>query len=75
VGTIAELEQPEHDPGLRLRQDDSDVLYIVMEFVLGRTRRHAREGGGHGSTRVEKIMAQVCGSLEEAHGAGSSTAT
>jgi serine/threonine protein kinase len=42
-----------------------------MEFVQGRSLADARERAGRWSrTRVEKIMNQVCGSLEEAHGRG-----
>jgi serine/threonine-protein kinase len=72
VGTIAELEHPNtiqvYDFG---KTDGAGILYIVMEFVLGQNLGATIEkGGAMEPARVEKIMNQVCGSLEEAHGRG-----
>ena len=72
VGTIAELEHPNtiqvYDFG---KTDREGILYIVMEFVLGQNLADTLEkGGAMEPARVEKIMNQVCGSLEEAHGRG-----
>jgi predicted Ser/Thr protein kinase len=72
VGTIAELEHPNtiqvYDFG---KTEAEGILYIVMEFVLGQNLAETLEkGGAMDPARVEKIMNQVCGSLEEAHGRG-----
>ena len=45
-------------------------LYLVMEFVQGRSVADILEKDGPmPAARVENILRQVCGSLEEAHGA------
>ena len=50
---------------------EDGVLYIVMEFVLGRSIADVLEKDGPlTADRVEKILAQICGSLTEAHGKG-----
>ncbi len=72
VGTIAELEHPNtiqvYDFG---KTEGEGILYIVMEFVHGQNLAETLEkGGAMEPARVEKIMNQVCGSLEEAHGRG-----
>ena len=72
VGTIAELEHPNtiqvYDYG---KTEGEGILYIVMEFVLGQNLADTlQESGAMDPARVEKIMSQVCGSLEEAHSHG-----
>ena len=71
VGTIAELEHPNtiqvHDFGTT----DDGILYIVMEFLQGRSLADLLEkDGAMQPERVAYIMQQICGSLEEAHGRG-----
>ena len=72
VGTIAELEHPNTIQVYDFGKTDSDgILYIVMEFVLGQNLAETLEkSGAMDPARVEKIMNQICGSLEEAHGRG-----
>ena len=72
-GTIAELEHPNtiqvFDFGTTPPPDNQ--LYIVMEYVSGRSLADVLEKDGPmDPKRVDTIMRQVCGSLEEAHGRG-----
>ncbi len=47
------------------------ILYIVMEFLQGKSLADALEKDGPMEPeRVEKIMEQICGSLAEAHARG-----
>jgi serine/threonine-protein kinase len=71
VGTIAELEHPNtiqvHDFG----STPDGILYIVMEFLQGRSLADLLEKEGALSPeRALHVVEQVCGSLEEAHGRG-----
>jgi eukaryotic-like serine/threonine-protein kinase len=70
VGTIAELLHPNtiqvHDFGTT----DDGLLYLVMEFIDGTNVATALESGPMDPRRTERIMSQVCGSLEEAHSRG-----
>jgi serine/threonine-protein kinase len=71
VGTIAELEHPNtiqvHDFG----STPDGILYIVMEFLQGRSLADLLEKEGALSPeRALHVFEQVCGSLEEAHGRG-----
>src|SRR5215469_1509166 len=71
VGTIAELEHPNtiqvHDFG----STPDGILYIVMEFLQGRSLADLLEKEGALSPeRALHVVDQVCGSLEEAHGRG-----
>jgi serine/threonine protein kinase len=71
VGTVAELEHPNTIQVYDFGKTESGILYIVMEFVHGQNLAETLEkGGAMEPARVEKIMNQVCGSLEEAHGRG-----
>ncbi len=50
---------------------DDDRLYIVMEFLRGKTLSDAlRASGGMDARRTIHIIRQVCSSLSEAHHAG-----
>ncbi len=69
--TVAELQHPNtiqvHDFG----KTDDGTLYIVMEYVEGRSVAEILEQEGPmDPPRVLKIMRQVCGSLAEAHSRG-----
>jgi predicted Ser/Thr protein kinase len=71
VGTIAELEHPNTIQVYDFGKTEGGILYIVMEFVQGQNLADTLEkGGAMEPARVEKIMNQICGSLEEAHGRG-----
>jgi tRNA A-37 threonylcarbamoyl transferase component Bud32 len=71
VGNLCALQHPNtigvHDYG---KMEDG-TLYLVMEFVEGRSVADVLEKeGAMQPGRVENIFRQICGSLEEAHGAG-----
>jgi len=71
VGTLATLEHPNTVQVYDFGTTEDGVLYIVMEFVLGRSIADVLEKDGPmKADRVEKILAQICGSLTEAHGKG-----
>jgi serine/threonine-protein kinase len=71
VGTLATLEHPNTVQVFDFGTTEDGVLYIVMEFVLGRSIADVLEKEGPmRADRVEKILAQICGSLAEAHGKG-----
>jgi serine/threonine-protein kinase len=69
-GTVSELEHPNTIHFFDFGQTPDGQLYIAMEFVHGQSLSTALEQGPMRPERVLKIMAQVCGSLEEAHGRG-----
>ncbi len=71
VGTIAELEHPNTIQVYDFGTTAEGILYIVMEFLHGKSLADAIEkGGAMAPERVVNILQQVCGSLEEAHGRG-----
>src|SRR5262249_31924636 len=71
VGTIAELEHPNTIQVYDFGKTDDGILYLVMEFISGTNVADILEKqGALDPVRVEKIMTQVCGSLEEAHSRG-----
>ncbi len=71
VGTIAELEHPNTIQVYDFGSTPDAILYIVMEFLHGKSLADAlATGGAMAPERVERILAQACGSLEEAHGRG-----
>jgi serine/threonine protein kinase len=71
VGTLATLEHPNTVQVFDFGTTDDGVLYIVMEFVLGRSIADVLEKEGPmPSARVEHILEQIVGSLSEAHGKG-----
>src|SRR5687768_16555639 len=69
-GTVSELEHPNTIHFFDFGQTPDGQLYIAMEFVQGQSLSAALQQGPIRPERVLKIMAQVCGSLEEAHGRG-----
>ena len=71
VGTIAELEHPNTIQVYDFGTTPEGILYIVMEFLQGKSLADMLEkGGAMDPARVENILTQVCGSLEEAHARG-----
>ena len=71
VGTLATLEHPNTVQVFDFGTSPDGVLYIVMEYVQGRSIADVLEkDGAMAPARVEKIIAQICGSLAEAHGKG-----
>ena len=71
VGTIAELEHPNTIQVYDFGSTADGILYIVMEFLQGKSLADALEKQGPMTPeRADNILQQVCGSLEEAHGRG-----
>jgi eukaryotic-like serine/threonine-protein kinase len=71
VGTVAALEHPNTIQVFDFGAMEDGTLYIVMEFVQGRSVADILEkDGAMPPERVENIMRQVVGSLEEAHNHG-----
>jgi tRNA A-37 threonylcarbamoyl transferase component Bud32 len=71
VGTIAELEHPNTIQVYDFGVTAEGILYIVMEFLHGKSLADLLETqGAMAPERVEAILEQVCGSLEEAHARG-----
>jgi tRNA A-37 threonylcarbamoyl transferase component Bud32 len=71
VGTIAELEHPNTIQVYDFGTTPEGILYIVMEFLHGKSLADALEKqGAMAPERVVNILQQVCGSLEEAHARG-----
>jgi tRNA A-37 threonylcarbamoyl transferase component Bud32 len=71
VGTVAELEHPNTIQVFDFGASADGILYIVMEFLQGKSLAATLEkDGAMAPARVEKIMKQICGSLAEAHGRG-----
>jgi eukaryotic-like serine/threonine-protein kinase len=68
VGTIAELEHPNTIQVYDFGSTPDGILYIVMEFLQGKSLADQLEKqGAMQPDRVEAILKQVCGSLAEAH--------
>jgi serine/threonine-protein kinase len=71
VGTIAELEHPNTIQVFDFGSTPEGILYIVMEFLQGKSLADLLETEGPmAPERVAFILDQVCGSLEEAHRRG-----
>ena len=71
AGTVAALEHPNTIQVYDFGTMEDGTLYLVMEFVQGRSVADILEkDGAMPPERVAFIMKQVCGSLEEAHGHG-----
>ena len=71
VGTVAGLQHPNTIQVFDFGKMDDGTLYIVMEFVEGKSVAGVLETEGPmDPARVANILKQVCGSLEEAHGLG-----
>ncbi|WP_437715332.1 serine/threonine-protein kinase [Sorangium sp. So ce448] len=70
-GTVSELEHPNTIKVYDFGQTNTGELYIAMELLNGQSLETALERGGALSPeRVDRIIAQTCGSLQEAHEKG-----
>lgn len=70
-GTVAELQHPNTIAIYDFGKSDEGLLYIVMEYVEGRSVGEILEKDGPmPPARVEKVLSQVTGSLTEAHAHG-----
>ncbi len=71
VGTVAELHHPNTIQVYDFGTTDDGQLYIAMEFVEGKSVGEILEKTGPlDPARVDHVLKQVVGSLEEAHGRG-----
>jgi serine/threonine-protein kinase len=71
VGTIAELEHPNTIQVYDFGSTSDGILYIVMEFLSGKSIADVLAAGGPmNADRVGIILKQVAGSLAEAHERG-----
>jgi tRNA A-37 threonylcarbamoyl transferase component Bud32 len=71
VGTIAELEHPNTIQVYDFGVAGDGILYIVMEFLHGKSLADLIEKeGALMPERAQAILEQICGSLEEAHARG-----
>ncbi len=71
VGTVAELEHPNTIQVYDFGANEAGILYIVMEFLQGKSLATLLEKEGPmAADRVDRILQQIFGSLEEAHGRG-----
>jgi eukaryotic-like serine/threonine-protein kinase len=71
VGTIAELEHPNTIQVYDFGVAADGILYIVMEFLHGKSLADLIEKeGALTPERAQGILEQICGSLEEAHARG-----
>ncbi len=69
VGTIAELGHPNTIQVYDFGTTESGILYIVMEFLQGKSLADVLLAQGKMMPdRVQNVLLQICGSLEEAHG-------
>ncbi len=69
-GTVSELEHPNTIKVYDFGQTDSGELYIAMELLSGTSLESALEKGPLPPERVDHILGQTCGSLQEAHDKG-----
>lgn len=70
-GTVSELEHPNTIKVYDFGQTPSGELYIAMELLTGKSLELVLETqGALPPERVDRIVAQVCGSLQEAHDKG-----
>jgi eukaryotic-like serine/threonine-protein kinase len=69
--TVCELEHPNTIKFYDYGQSEEGDLYIVMEFLTGESLASAlKTGGAMPAERVDWIVGQICGSLQEAHDKG-----
>ncbi|WP_437968355.1 serine/threonine-protein kinase [Sorangium sp. So ce260] len=69
-GTVSELEHPNTIKVYDFGQTNTGELYIAMELLTGQSLETALERGALSPERVDRIIAQACGSLQEAHEKG-----
>jgi len=70
-GTVAELKHPNTIQVWDFGQTNTGELYIAMELLEGKSLEDAlAQGGPMSPERVDKIIGQAAGSLQEAHNKG-----
>ena len=69
-GTMSELEHPNTIKVFDYGKTDGGDLYIAMELLSGQELEKALERGALQPERVDHIVGQICGSLQEAHDKG-----
>jgi serine/threonine protein kinase len=69
-GTVSELEHPNTIRVYDWGQTNTGELYIAMELLSGKSLEAALEQGALAPDRVDRILGQIYGSLEEAHNKG-----
>jgi len=69
-GTVSELEHPNTIKVYDFGQTNTGELYIAMELLSGQALETALERGALQPDRVDHIVGQICGSLQEAHDKG-----
>jgi serine/threonine-protein kinase len=69
-GTVSELEHPNTIKVYDFGQTNTGELYIAMELLSGQALETALEKGALQPDRVDHIVGQICGSLQEAHDKG-----
>jgi serine/threonine-protein kinase len=67
AGTVGMLEHPNTIKFYESGQLEDGKLFVAMEYVPGESLAHLIAQGPLPPQRVEHILAQVCGSLGEAH--------
>src|SRR6185312_9538430 len=68
--TVVELEHPNTIKFFDYGRTDAGDLYIAMELLTGASLEKALEGGALAPERVDRILSQIAGSLQEAHDQG-----
>ena len=68
--TVVELEHPNTIKFYDYGKTDAGDLYIAMELLTGASLEKALEGGALAPDRVDRILSQIAGSLQEAHDKG-----
>ena len=68
--TVVELEHPNTIKFYDYGKTDAGDLYIAMELLTGSSLEKALEGGALAPDRVDRILSQISGSLQEAHDKG-----
>ncbi len=68
--TVISLSHPNTVQFYDFGELPDQTLYIVMEFIEGESLAHALERGPLDPSRVDRILVQICGSLQEAHDHG-----
>ena len=67
AGTVSLLEHPNTIKFYESGQLPDGKLFVAMEYIQGESLAHVIARGPLSPQRVEHILAQVCGSLAEAH--------
>jgi serine/threonine protein kinase len=68
--TVVELDHPNTIKFYDYGKTDAGDLYIAMELLTGVSLEKALEAGALSPDRVDRILSQISGSLQEAHDKG-----